>query len=73
MSPSRCPALSVTVTDAVAALPAAAGVPMITPVTSSISSPAGRSADAYDAMSACVLSGAASAISTPTCSASGAA
>ena len=44
------PALSVTVTVAVAA-PAAAGVPLITPVPGSMVNPAGNPAAAYDPMS----------------------
>ena len=44
--------VSFTVTVAVAAAPAAVGVPEITPVPGSISSPAGRPAAPYASMSA---------------------
>ena len=63
--------VTVTVTVAVAAL-AAVGVPLITPVTSSISSPAGNPAAAYDPMSSLAPVGWMAVMLSPTCNEVGA-
>ena len=64
------PALSVTVTVAVA-VSTAAGVPLITPVPGSMVNPAGSPVAAYDARSLSVVTGFTAAAATSTCNEAG--